>query len=217
MVMRNGIVKSDGNGEPVSPRRRPRKFLFNIGDYNVAVKKKPSYEKGCNFIYVQIWHEKTRAGYIDLTTTFTDAKTVMSVHTMLNQEYQGLGIAYRVYEGLVNETNISLTSDNQSRGAVKLWKRFAKNRSLRLYHVHSYGRELFDSSIYPVALNEGKNELELIDYRDNTRSPYREYGNLMLVRKRSPLDVSVQKHIAYHKKILDVSNRFKNHDQFKLI
>lgn len=216
MVTRNSITRSAGNSEYVSPRHRPRKFLFNIGDYEVALRKKPSYAKS-DLMYVQIWHAKTRVGYVDLTTAYSDVRTVMSVHTMIVQDYQGLGIAYRVYEGLVNEANISLTSDNQSKGAVKLWRRFAKTASLRLYHVKSHSSNLFDSPIYPVMLNKNETELELHDYRNDTRiSPYRQFGSLLLVKRGGDLHKAIEKQIDYHKKIYAISDCFKQVDKFKI-
>jgi hypothetical protein len=217
MVMRNTLTKRDDGNEHVSSRCRPRKFLFSVGEYDVAVQKKRSCHRNSHFIYVQIWHDKTKVGYVDLTTTYSDVKTVMSVYTMIHQAYQGLGIAYRVYEGLVNEANVSITSNNQSRGAVKLWQRFGNNGGLRLYHVKDAdsGR-LFDSPIYEVVLNKDKKELESVDYDARSLSPYRHSGSLMLIRRHSALDTAVQKHIDYHKKICELSHKFKRFDEFRL-
>jgi hypothetical protein len=218
MVMRNTISRRDGDDdEPVNLRTRPRKFLFDVGEYEVAVQRQRSNQKKhYQCIRTQIWHGKTKVGCVELTTTYQDVKTVMAVHTLISRQYQGLGIAYRVYEGLVNEANIAITSHNQSRGAIKLWRRFAVNRGLRLYLVNdAHSGRLFSAAIYDVVLDEGKQELEAIDYHAKRVSPYKHPGSLMLVRRRSALDNAIQKHIAHHRKIFEIADRFKRFDQFK--
>lgn len=212
MVMRNRLTKGDGFSEYVSPRHRPRKFLFTVDDFDVAVKRKSS--KNNHYIHTQIWHQKIKVGYIDLANIFADVKTILSVHTMINQAYQGLGIAHRVYEGLINHANLAIITANQSAGAVKLWRKFARNPNLSLYHVNDYASiRLFESPIHNVELND-KQQLEIVDYADQRSDPYQRTGSLLLLRKESPLDGTIQDYIHQRKQLACTADRFKLFDEF---
>jgi len=214
MVMRNRLTKSDGFNEYVSPRHRPRKFLFTVGDYDVAVKRKSSSLRNNHYIHAQIWHQRIKVGYIDLTTAFVDVKTILSVHTMINQRYQGLGIAYRVYEGLIKKANLAILTANQSAGAMKLWRKFASNIELKLYYVRDYAStRLFESPIHNIVLNT-KEQLEIVDYTDQRADPYKRTGSLLLLRRNSPLDGTIVDYINHHKKLACVGDRFKPFDEF---
>lgn len=214
MVMRNRLTKSDGFDEYVSPRHRPRNFLFTVDDFDVAVKRKSSKRHNNHYIHAQIWHRKIKVGYIDLTNTFADVKTILAVHTMINQAYQGLGIAYRVYEGLINEANLAILTANQSAGAVKLWRKFADNPDLCLYHVNDYASaNLFESPIHNIVLND-KKQLEIVDYANQRSDPYKRTGSLLLLRRKSPLDDAIQDYIDQRKKLACAADRFKPFDEF---
>jgi hypothetical protein len=218
MVTRNSVSRKDGNDiNTATTTKPPKRFLFDVGDYDVSVRKKKSYLQNKNYIHTQIWHKQKKVGYIDLTSAYDDVKIILSVHTMIRSSYQGLGIAYRVYEGLINHVNVAILTNNQSRGAEKLWRRFSANGSLCLYYVDDrhYSHKLFDARIYPVT-RDAKDRLETVDYQERRFSPYEGRGSLLLVRKKSALDSVIHKHIGWNRQIFKTACFFKQFDEFKI-
>lgn len=208
MVMRNGLEKRDGAVADI--KKQPRQFLFDIGDYNVAFRR---YRNKTEF-YVDVWHRKKKIGDIDLTKAYKDVKTVLSIDCRIKMDYQGLGIAYRVYEGLANEANVAIQSNNQSKGAIKLWRRFAQNGSLLLYFIDDYNSDnLFTCDIFPVHANES-GELVGIDYNRVSFDPYKRSGSLLLIKKKSALTSAIQRYIPLRQTIQIVAKRFKRFDNF---
>src|SRR6185437_2027651 len=133
MVMRNTITKSDGNGYG-SMGDRPKKFLLKVGGCDVSFHRN---RRNGNYSYYHmgVWDGGSKIGTVDLTTKYRDVKSIVAVATHLATRYQGKGIAHSIYERLVCKHNVTLYSDNQSLGAVKLWRRIAMNKSMRLYFI----------------------------------------------------------------------------------
>lgn len=194
MVLRNSIGKHGGSLHYDNPPRKPRKFLFEIGDYEVSFHK----QRGCSpkYFHCAIWHHKEVVGNVDLSTTFEDVKSILSVSTTIVEPYQGLGIAYRVYEGLVCNHNMCIHTSNQSKGAIKLWHKLIKNPDLGMYFVNDMMNEcFFDCDVFEVRLND-KSALEGVDYDGKPFSPYRKGGGLILVKKKSAADETIQRFVS---------------------
>ena len=210
MVSLNTLRRADGNSQVQT--RRPRKFLFNLGSYDVSA---IAYETG--FI-LSIWDAKQVIGTINLTSYFHDVASIFTIDTKITEDYQGIGIAYRSYEGLLLHANIALATSNQSLGAVKLWRRFATHRSMAIYFVvlnqNSYEVRLFDSLIHPVELRGG----QLYAIVNHTRvDPYQEAGALLLVHRNRPLDRAIQQHIVLQTQRASLHRRFKRQDRHTLV
>jgi hypothetical protein len=212
MVTRNCLSKKDGNYD-THVFRYPRKFIFNIGDYNVSMNKTKTTYVNRKYFHISVWHDKSKVGYIDLMPSYSDTESIFLVDSKVKEDYQGFGIAYRVYEGLVYEYNIAIQSNNQSLGAIKLWRKFAKNNFLTLYFIDDSSCKLFNCNIFNVELLKGK----LIGYYYNSESfdPYSKSGSLLLVSKKSDLNCTLQKYIDYRCNIDSLISHFKKKDFIK--
>lgn len=207
MVFRNSIAPGDGNYQ--TTMRRPRKFLFDIGAYDVSVHRGP-----CHSLRVVMWDGPRKIGTLGLDPFYSDVRSIYSVDAKIIQEYQGLGIGYRTYEGLVYEANTSLVTCSQSPGAVKLWRKLAANRYLRVYFVASGAMNLFDSDIYDTVLSDGK----IRGVAGNKLfSPYARRGTLLLVKRNGPLDRAIQAHREVRVASAKLKRQFKQHDHQKMI
>ena len=210
MVNLNGLKKRDGNHHMQG--QRPRKFLFSLGVYDVS-----ATTEGAGFTLL-IWDAKQVIGTINLGSHFRDVASIFAIDTKIDEEYQGIGIAYRAYEGLLLRTNIALATANQSLGAVKLWRRFATHRSMAIYFVvgdpNSLESRLFDSMVYPVELHDG----QLYAIIDETLvDPYATAGSLLLVRRNRPLDEAIHHHMAIQTQRANLRQRFQRYDQPNLV
>lgn len=212
MVLRNSITKSAGNMyDKIS---RPKKMVFDVGEYDVSfhTQEKQIIDRPWQYYHCAIWHRKKLIGGIDLSTAYSDVQTVVSVNANIVETYQGLGIAYRVYEGLTYIMNISLQSSNQSKGAVKLWRKLAANRSLRVYFIDDVHKDyLFQCDMHDIYLNE-KGNLEGRDYTGFVFDPYIRNGSLILVKHKGALDKSIQQYILLRQGQYALASSFKRLD-----
>ncbi len=210
MVMRNSITKRDGNVSSFT--KKPRKFLFKLGEYDVSFHRQRNTSR-YKYYHMAVWHRTSKIGSIDLSTKYTDIKSIVSVSTHLSQGHQGKGIAHSIYENLAVKHNITIYSDNQSLGAVKLWRKIAMNKALRIYFIDT-GYEFFKTNVFEITINaDGK--LQGIDYKGNSFDPYRKQGGLILVRKKSPIDNMIQNYIPMRRVQQQLANRFARYDAWK--
>ena len=211
MVDFNRLAKSDGNTFERNKIKKPKKLLFEVGDFDVSIHKKPRV-KVHNYAHVGIWHKNNKIGGLDLYKIYIDVNVVFSVDARIEEQYQGLGIGYRVYEGLVTENNLSLQTSHQSVGAIKLWQRFANNRSLALYFIDdTMSENLFDCDVYKIH-GDNNGFLEGTDYIGKNFNPYKKRGSLLLVKKKNPLHTALQKHMMARKTAFGVLSAFKKFD-----
>lgn len=212
MVEFNRLSKSDGNTFERGKIRKPKSLLFEVGEFDVSVHKKPRV-KVHNYAHVGIWHNNDKIGGLDLYKIYVDVNVVFSVDARIDEEYQGMGIGYRVYEGLVTENNLSLQSSHQSIGAIKMWQKFAHNRSLALYFVDdTMSENLFECDIYKVTAGES-GFLQGTDFKNNQFDPYKKRGSLLLVKRKSPLHEALKKHYNVRKAACDIKGNFKTFDK----
>lgn len=204
MVVPNVCEKHDGNYQIQT--QRPRKFLFNLGSYDVA-----AHHNGPYFV-ISIWDGRTKIGTIELAQYYANIATVYSVNTRIAEGYQGAGIAYRTYEGLVLQTNISIISGCQSVGAIKLWRRFMSNRRLRIYFVAGHDT-LFEADTYDVELVDG--QLHGVSHGKHF-DPYVTEGSLLLIRRDSPLEKALIQYRLLNEQRRLVQTTFRRYDQHKL-
>lgn len=210
MVDFNRLAKSDGNTYEQTIRK-PKKLLFGVGDFDVSIHKKPR-AKVHNYAHVGIWDKNQKIGGLDLYRIYEDVNVIFSVDARINEEYQGRGLGYRVYEGLVTENNLSLQTSHQSVGAIKMWQRFATNRTLALYFVDDSMDEcLFDCDIFKIA-HDSNGFLQGTDYHGVVFNPYKKRGSLLLVKKKTPLHTALQKHHNIRKTAHNLLGNFKKHD-----
>jgi hypothetical protein len=215
MVQKNMIHRNSFSCE--TRARRPRKFLFNIGDYDVSFHKQRYATKKHRYFHCAVWYRKQVIGSVDLSTIYYDATSVVSVDTQIANMYQGLGIAYRVYEGLVCEHNVTLHTNNQSPLAIKLWRKFAANNLLRMYFIYNDTEGLFTSDIFDVSLNKD-GVLEVTDYDGKKFDPYNgrgRTGSLLLLKKKSSLDTAIQKYVPLRRAQQRIIAGFTRYDEWK--
>ncbi len=193
MVTRNTIGKKSGNYGYAKPKY-PKKFLFSVGPYNISFHDQNGVSGRNHYKYCHcaIWHNRKIVGGITLSTTFMDVRSIVSVDTKIREDYQGCNIAYHTYEALVADKNMGIHSNNQSHGAVKLWRKFANNNALKLYFVDDLHTSAFlNADAYDVRLNS-KGVLEGINYSGRIFNPYTHPGSLLLVKRDGPLDLFIQ-------------------------
>jgi hypothetical protein len=211
MVEFNRLSKSDGNTFERSKIKKPKNILFEVGNFDVSVHKKPRV-KVHSYAHVGIWNDKDKIGGLDLYKIYTDVNVVFSVDARIDEKFQGRGIGYRVYEGLVCENNLSLQSSHQSVGAIKMWQRFATNRGLQLYFIDdTMSENLFECDVFRVKADKN-GFLEGTDYKNMKFNPYKKRGSLLLVKKKNPLHSALQKHMIARKSAFDILGDFKKYD-----
>ena len=208
MVARNSVRKDDP--VCVTPFPRPRRYSFNIGDYRVAVRRRRQATAN-----VGIWYHNDEVGYINLHQHYLDIRSVYSVDTHLKPEYQGLRIAYRTYEALVRLGNITIHTNCQSQGAIKLWRRFQANRHLAMYFVADHGNmKLLGCEIFPVTL--GADKLVGENYDRATFDPYTTSGSLLLVHRNHAIDKLIQRHMELRRRTASLLRRYSRYDVIHL-
>jgi hypothetical protein len=211
MVMLNTLSRKDGILS--SSIKRPRKFRFKVEQYDIAIYKKRQ-PHGRYWIHVEVWHGK-RIAYVDLVSAYADVTTVMSADTRVGPTHQGQGVVGRVYEKLLSEMNVGIVTDNQSQGAIKLWRRLAANDKLNMYFVDHLSQScgfLFASEIFEVHANR-KGQLAAMGYDERAFDPYKRTGGLLLVYRGGPLDQTIQRHIDLHRYLKLNADGFRAHDK----
>ncbi len=220
MVLRNLIGKNArmSSGSSVMPR----KFFLRFNDYKVSIHKKVSIpkQKYCakryRFVHCAVWYKKQKVGIIDLSIAYSDMTTVFTADTKLVLEHQGKGLASQIYEGLIKQGNLAIQSQNQSKGAMKLWRKLAANPTLSMYFVDDVMSEsFFKCEIYNVRLNS-KSDLEYENYENKCCNPYQKGGSLLLVSKESELDKTIARYIAIRKEANKLVSNFKKFDAVKI-
>ena len=104
--------------------KNEREYLFSAGTYDVVKAKNGSIlifsdDNDYNIGLISLIKCEWFPGYF--------------VETKIHQEYRGLSIAPRVYEGLIKIKNYTLISINQSIGARKTWDKLSKIPGIKIY------------------------------------------------------------------------------------
>lgn len=213
MVDFNRLTKSSGNGFQLTAKK-PRKIAFKIDEYETTIHKQRI--KNPKYIHLGIWKKSTKIGAIELYKIYGDVDMVFSADTKIEENHQGKNIAYKIYETLVIEKNLAIQSGNQSKGAVKLWKKLKQHENINVYFINdSVDIDLFKCDIFQTKTDKLGN-LEGIDYANKDFNPYKKTGSLLLTKKNSSLDITLMKQLIIRKQIAQNLEQFKKHDRISL-
>lgn len=180
------IGKDDIPG-PLNPKKAfPNELPFTIGEYEVRWRK----TKG-NDITVTVWDNNEGVARLELIP-----HTAMGIPTYhvdavgLNSEYQGQGIGYELYKGLLKFTSLNLASVGvQSPGARKLWARLSQDPQ-----VKAWGIDLKRNRWLEVKPNSAGTELMSVKGKPSLYSS-KDYG-ILLVKRNSKTDKLIAKMAA---------------------
>lgn len=182
---RNPIKKSGGSGELWTAYKKkdyPRELPIMIGDLEVRHKQDGKY------VVLSVWDQnKLVANLIVEPTSWRGMKLYHVGGAYVHKNYQGQGIGYELYRGLVVLLNLSLTSvGSHSPGAQKLWLRLSQDKK-----INAWGLDVDTQEVFAVGPHENQPELA-------SKVPGKQvYDNLdtglILTKVGSPVDQEMQK------------------------
>jgi len=195
-----------------------KRIPLYIDEYTVYISNKQEH------LDIMIFNEDKEEMIGDLVVKPSKWQSIKSysVETMfIRSEYQGQGIGYALYEGLINLYDITLiTVGEHSKGARILWSSLAASKKIQAYGFgteYGYGKksEEYTNTIWPVGIDLKRKELKNID------SKYPKlYGDdaagLILTKKNGTNDKKLQAFIDKKSKKKEKLDVFKTEKFYPL-
>lgn len=105
------------------------------------------------------------------------------------QAYQGQGVGFALYQGLINLYDIALLSlGEHSVGARKLWMYLAKDPK-----IQAYGFDVLSTNVWNISVDQKKKELKSTAGNPKVYGNNADYNGLILVKRNGINDKKLQK------------------------
>lgn len=181
---RNDITPDDMWVERGENRSNYKDTGIVIDDLDVLYKK----QKFGNGLFMGVWDGTNLIGEMEIDpVTYQGVKAYSVHHAVIDKEYQGQGIGWALYQGLISILGINLLSNgSHSVGARKMWLKLAQDPKIRAYGFDQKTDQLF-------IVKPNKQKSELVSAKKGTKL-YDNYGSgLILVKRNGPSDKRLER------------------------
>lgn len=129
------------NGQPFDPKTHAKKnshLLSHLGTLESGHQIYHAHKRGSENHHIYAWHPSNKTAHVTIRTTSTeDSDHPLNHHVhMLAGHEKSTVQAHEVYHHLITHHSMTLTTDEQTEGGLKVWQKLAKKPGVHIRGFH---------------------------------------------------------------------------------